>query len=186
MKNCGSTLERGINQTFGRQSYVVSSDCNQVDTHLQCFKSQRPHSKNFKNRSLQISLLRGDPKTKFLLLFLSAVHHPPFHPTKKNSPDFAPLHPTSAVRPGANPIQWGQSYTMYIVQDWPHCIGLAPGQTSDVERRTGAMSGEVFYGQSVFLSEGSRTAEGIVRRRTADRRKFLLCFRTSPFEYFMG
>ena len=26
------------------------------------------------------------------------------------------------------------------------CIGLAPGRTSDVGRRTGAMSGKVFYG----------------------------------------
>ena len=51
------------------------------------------------------AFLNGDPQTKFLLLFLSAVRHPPFRLTKKNSPDFAPpsnlRHPT-----------WGQSYTV--------------------------------------------------------------------------
>ena len=36
------------------------------------------------------------------------------------------------------------------------------------------MSGEVFYGRSVCQSEGSRTAEGIVGRWTADGLKFLL------------
>ena len=55
-------------------------------------------------------LKRGNPKMKFLLLFLSAVCCPPFRPT-------------STVRPGVNSIQWGQSYTMFL---------LAPGRTSDV------------------------------------------------------
>ena len=42
---------------------------------------------------------------KFLLLVLSAVRCPPFRPTKKNSPDFAP--PSDLRRP-----TWGQSYTV--------------------------------------------------------------------------
>ena len=79
-----------------------------------------------------------------------------------------PLCLTPAVRPGANPIQWGQSYTHF-------CIG----PRWDVGRRTGAMSGEVFYGLSVCRSEGHQTAEGIVGQRTADRRKFLPLFRTA-------
>ena len=38
----------------------------------------------------------GDPKTKFLRLFLSAVRRPPIRPPKKTSPDFAPVQrPTS-------------------------------------------------------------------------------------------
>ena len=52
-----------------------------------------------------------------------------------------------------------------------------------VGRRTGAMSGEVFYGRSVgrsvCRSEGSLTVEGIVGRQTADGRKFWLLFRTA-------
>ena len=47
----------------------------------------------------------GNPKMKFLLLFLSAVRRPPFRPTKKDSPDFAP--PSDLCRP-----TWGQSYTV--------------------------------------------------------------------------
>ena len=43
------------------------------------------------------------------------------------------------------------------------------------------MSREVFYGRSVRRSEGSRTAKGIVGRRMADGRKFLLLFRTTHF-----
>ena len=41
------------------------------------------------------------------------------------------------------------------------------------------MSGEVFYGRSVCQLEGSRTAEGIVGRQTADGGKFLPLFRTA-------
>ena len=47
---------------------------------------------------------------------------------------------------------------------------------TQVGRRTGAMSGEVFYGPTVRRLEGSRTAKGIVGRRTADSWKFLLFF----------
>ena len=43
----------------------------------------------------------GDPKTKFLLLFLSAV--PPSVRQKKTSPDFAPVRP-SAVRPPTSQV----------------------------------------------------------------------------------
>ena len=53
---------------------------------------------------------QGDPKMKFLLLFLSAVR-PSVRPKKILLT--LPLRPTSAVRPGANPIQWGQSYTHF-------------------------------------------------------------------------
>ena len=42
-----------------------------------------------------------------------------------------------------------------------------------------AKSGEVFYGQLVYRSEGGWTAEGGVGRRKADGRKFLLLFRTA-------
>ena len=49
---------------------------------------------------------RGDPKTKSLRLFLSAVRRR----TIKNSPDIAPVRrPTSDL----GPKQWGQSYTMF-------------------------------------------------------------------------
>ena len=43
------------------------------------------------------------------------------------------------------------------------------------------MSGEVFYGQRVRRSEGSRTAKGIVGRQMADSWKFLLCFSITRF-----
>ena len=49
------------------------------------------------------ALWKGDPKTKFLLLFLSAVCRPPFLPTIKNFPWLCPC-PTSDVLPGANPL----------------------------------------------------------------------------------
>ena len=58
-------------------------------------------------------------------------------------------------------------------------IGLAPLYWPQVGRRTGAMSGEVFYGRSVRWLEGSRTAKGIVGRRTADGWKLLLLLRTA-------
>ena len=93
---------------------------------------------------------KGDPKTKFLLLFLFAVR-PPVRPKKFFLT--LPLRPTSAIRPGANtagPILY-DVYTLGQNTVWPQ-----------VGRRTGAMSGEVFNGRS----EGSRTAEGIVGRRT--------------------
>ena len=45
------------------------------------------------NKNLEF--LEGDPKTKFLLLFLSAVH-PSVRP-KKTSPDFAPVRPTTSI-----------------------------------------------------------------------------------------
>ena len=61
---------------------------------------------------------------------------------------------------------------------WPN-IRIDP--RSDVRRQTGAMSREVFYGRTVCRSEGSRTAKGIVGRRTAVGRKFLLLFRTAPY-----
>ena len=80
----------------------------------------------------------GDPKTKFLLLFLSTVR-PSVRP-KKNSPDFAP--PSDLRRP-----TWGQSYTvgpiLYDVYTlgqntlgeikvyWIDPTVLAPGRTSD-------------------------------------------------------
>ena len=60
-----------------------------------------------------------------------------------------------------------------------HRIGLTPLYWPLVGRRTRAMSGEVFYGRTVRQLEGSRTAKGIVGRRTADERKFLLLFRTA-------
>ena len=50
-------------------------------------------------------LIMMKQQLKFLLLFLSAVHRPPFRPPKKNSPDFAPL--SDLRRP-----TWGQSYTV--------------------------------------------------------------------------
>ena len=62
-----------------------------------------------------LSHFTGDPKIKFLLLFLSSVR-PSVRP-KKILPTL-PLHPTSSVRPppsNLGPIQWGQSYTSYIV-----------------------------------------------------------------------
>ena len=46
------------------------------------------------------------------------------------------------------------------------CKGLTPGPRSDVGHWTGAMSGEVFYGRLICRSEGIRTVEGIVGRRT--------------------
>ena len=46
-----------------------------------------------------------------------------------------------------------------------HRIGLTPLYWPQVRRRTGAMSREVFYGQSVHQSEGSQTAKGIRGRR---------------------
>ena len=55
--------------------------------------------------------MKGDPKTKFLRLFQSAVRRPPIRPPIKNFPWLCP-RPLSAVRPGANPIKWGQSYTV--------------------------------------------------------------------------
>ena len=44
----------------------------------------------------------GDPKTKFLRLFFSALRRPP-HPTAHKK--FYLTLPLSDVRPGANPIQ---------------------------------------------------------------------------------
>ena len=99
---------------------------------------------------------KGDPKTKFLLLFLFAVR-PPVRPKKFFLT--LPLRPTSAIRPGANtagPILY-DVYTLGQNTVWPQ-----------VGRRTGAMSGEVFNGRS----EGSRTADG---------RKFLPLFRSALF-----
>ena len=52
----------------------------------------------------------GNSKTKFLRLFLSAVHRLPIGPTIKNFSRHCPC-PMSDLRPGANPIKWGQSYT---------------------------------------------------------------------------
>ena len=101
---------------------------------------------------------------KFLRLLLSAIHRPPICPTIKNFYWHCPC-PTSDVPPGANTV--GKSYTM--------CIG----PRSVVGCRIGAMSREVVYGWSVRRSEGSRTAKGIVGRRTVDGRKFLLLFRTA-------
>ena len=46
----------------------------------------------------------GDPKTKFLPLFFSAVRRPPIRPIIKNFTWHCP-YPMSDVRPGANPIQ---------------------------------------------------------------------------------
>ena len=74
-------------------------------------------------------------------------------------------------------IDLSLNYIMYVEAN------LCIGPRSDVGRRTGAMSGEVFYGRSVRRSEGSRTAKGIVGRRTADRLKFLLLFRTARTFY---
>ena len=52
----------------------------------------------------------GNPKTKFLLLFLSAVR-PSVRP-KKTFPVFAPVWPPTS---DLGPIQWGQSYTDFYV-----------------------------------------------------------------------
>ena len=46
----------------------------------------------------------GDPKMKFLHLFLSAVRRPPIRPTIKNFSWHCPC-PSSDVRPGINPIR---------------------------------------------------------------------------------
>ena len=46
------------------------------------------------------------------------------------------------------------------------------GPRSDLQSRTRAMSGEVFYGRTVRWLEGGRTAKGIVGRR----RRTVGCF----------
>ena len=53
---------------------------------------------------------KGGPKTKFLRLFLSAVR-PSVRPKKLLlTLPLSALHPPPC--PGANPINWGQSYTV--------------------------------------------------------------------------
>ena len=102
---------------------------------------------------------------KFTSLF---VRRPPIRPPSAHPSDHKKLFLTLSLSDVQRPT-WCQSYTI--------CIG----PRLDIGCRTGAMSREVFYGRSVRRSEGSRTAKGIVRRRTADGRKFLLLFRTAQF-----
>ena len=53
---------------------------------------------------------KGNPKMKFLRLFLSAVRRPPILPTIKTSLDIAPVRrPTWGQYSGVNPIQWGKT-----------------------------------------------------------------------------
>ena len=94
----------------------------------------------------------GDPKMKFLRLFLSAVRSPPIRRTIKNYLDIAPVpRPTWGQYSGVNLIP----FLHFRAKHW-----------TQVERQTGAMSREVFYGRSVGQSEGSRTAKSNVGRRT--------------------
>ena len=121
--------------------------------------------------------LRGHPKTKFLLHFLSAIRRTPIRSTKKTSPDIAPVRPlTSDQGPiVVNNRNKGHPMPLPLKKK-----GLTPLYWPQVVHRTGEMSGEVFYGRSVHWSEWNRTAEGIVGRRRVDGRKFLLLFRTTP------
>ena len=79
---------------------------------------------------------------------------------------FSRLYPS--VRPPPSdlgPILYSGANPKFALK----CIGLTPGPRSDVRRRTGAMSGEVFYGRSVSrrgvgrrraLSDGGRRMDG--------------------------
>ena len=124
----------------------------------------------------QIPLYGGDPKTKFLLLFLSAVR-----PSVRPKTILLTLPLSDLQR-----LTWGQSYTDFYIlgQIYKHVIIFALKCKNLY--RTVAKSGEVFYGRSVCRSEGGqmtewnggrRTADG--GRRTADGRKFLPLFRTA-------
>ena len=114
--------------------------------------------------------LLGDPKTKFLRLFLSAFR--PFVRPKKTSPDFAPVR-----RP-----TWGHCYKVKFVGPILYrCLHFRAKQTvyhwSQVGRRTGAKSGEVEGGKR--RSEGGHWADNEGQWRTADGEKFLLRFSTA-------
>ena len=67
------------------------------------------NKQKLKNHSIR-RFREGNPKMKFLRLFLSAVRRPPIRLPKKNFSWLCPC-PPSTLRPGANPIKWGQSYT---------------------------------------------------------------------------
>ena len=85
---------------------------------------------------------------------------------------------SSDIQPGANTL----GSILYSGANPKQCLHFRAkhfkasiGTTrSDVGRRTRAMSGEVFYGQTVRRSEGSRAAKGIVGRRTVGSFYFFL------------
>ena len=95
----------------------------------------------------------GDPKTKFLRLLFSAVRRPPIRPTIKNFTWHCPCL-SSDVRPGANPIRWGQSYTDV------YTLGQIKNSSS------GGPSGGALRGPHQEV--GGQMAEGGRRRAKAD------------------
>ena len=114
------------------------------------------------------ALIQGDPKTKFLRLFLSTVRRPTICPTIKNFSWHCPC-PTSDLRPGANPIKWGQSYTdLWLVGRTASTPTPTPNPTPSYTPHQGAPSG------GRRAEGGGRTTKGKGGRRTADGRKFLL------------
>ena len=111
--------------------------------------------------------MEGDPKTKFLLFFLSAVH-PSVRP-KKTSPDFAPVRPTTSIN-SSKPFSMKEKSMseFYFICN----AGQLLGRTSEVRQG---------QGQGKFFLVGQR-----LLGRTADGRKFLFRFRTALFGRKVG
>ena len=94
--------------------------------------------------SSKIIFFMGDPKTKFLRLFFSAVRRPPIRQTTKNFTWHCPC-PTSNVWPGAIAIKWVG----------PILYRRSGGRRADDEGQWRTADGEKFlllFSNTIFLS----------------------------------
>ena len=112
--------------------------------------------------------IMGDPKMKFLRLFLSAVCRMPIRPNHKKL--FLTLS-MSDVRPGANTVG-SILYDIYTL-----------GQNTLGQNALGQNTlGQIYVKRSFLWSVGPSVggeSDGKGHWRTADGRKFLLLFRTA-------